>query len=113
MLRLYSTYQFSGRLQGFKVGAGLSLEGSAPGLYVDPNTGASETNVITNPAYHTVDLLVSYEHPVRAARLTAQLNVRNAFDANYRTDSFMYVAPFGYVTYGPPRSVLASVRIDF
>ncbi|MCX7056491.1 MAG: TonB-dependent siderophore receptor [Proteobacteria bacterium] len=113
MLRLYSTYKFSGGLQGLKIGAGLSFEGSAPGLYVDPDTGASQTNVITNPAYHTVDLMASYEHPVHGGQLTAQLNVRNALDASYRTDSFMYVAPFGYVTYGPPRSLLASVRVEF
>ncbi len=113
MLRLYSTYKLSGALQGFKVGAGLSFEGSAPGLYVDPNTGASETNVITNPAYHTVDAMASYEHPIGRARVTAQINVRNALDASYRTDSFMYVAPWGYVTYGPPRSVLGSVKVEF
>lgn len=113
MLRVYTTYKFVGAAQGLKVGGGVSFQGKAPGLYLDPNTGASETNVITNPAYHTVDAMASYEHPIGRARLTAQVNVRNALNASYRTDSFMYVAPWGYVTYGRPRSVLGSLRVEF
>ena len=113
MLRLYTTYKFSGALQGLKVGGGVSFESSAPGLFLDPDTYDYRTDVINNPAYHTVDALVSYEHAVGKSRLTAQVNVRNALNANYHTDSFMYVPPWGYVTYGPPRSVLGSLKVEF
>ena len=114
MLRLSTTYRVGhGPLEGLKLGGGVSWEAMEPGLYVDPDTGASATSVITSPAHTVWDAMASYEVKVKRARLTFQVNARNLFNASYYTDAFMYFPPFGYVTYGAPRSFLASVRVDF
>jgi len=113
MLRLWTTYRFSRSLQGLKVGAGMNLQSSAPGLFANQSTFANETNVITNPPFHTFDAMVSWEHQFSKTRLTAQLNVRNALNHFYYTDAFVYVVPSGYLTIGPPRSVVGSIKLDF
>ena len=113
MLRLFTTYKLKGpELQGWKVGGGMTWQSDAPGMYVDPNTGVTDTTTIVTPSYAIFDAMASYEFKAGKYKNTFQVNVNNFFDKSYYTDSFMYMAPFGYVTYGTPRSVMASLKIE-
>ena len=113
MFRLYSTYKFhSTELEGWKVGGGMTWQDSAPGQYVDPNTFATDTTTIVSPAYKVFDAMASYEFKTGKYKNTFQLNVRNLFSESYYTDAFLFQAPWGYVTYGAPRSVMASLKIE-
>ena len=114
MLRLYSTWKFrAAPLVGLKMGAGLTWEGPAPGVYVDPNTYATETSVIRAPSYVIFDAMASYEFRAGVQKVTLQANVKNLANRTYYTDAFLYVAPWGYVTWGAPRSFLTSAKVEF
>jgi len=114
MARLFSTYRFrAGAIAGVKVGAGMTWEGPAAGTFVDPNTFATDTSTIKSPAYVIFDAVSSYETTFGRDKASFQVNVKNLFNRRYYTDAFMFLAPWGYVTYGAPRSVVASVKVDF
>jgi len=100
------------RLQGLKIGAGMTWEGPAAGTFVDPNTFATDTSTIRSPAYVIFDAMTSYETTFGRHKASFQVNVKNLFNRQYYTDAFMYVPPWGYVTYGAPRSIVASVKVD-
>lgn len=114
MLRLFSTWKWrAAPWSGLKAGAGLTWEGPAPGVYVDPNTYATETSVIRTRSHAIFDAMVSYEFQAGARKVTLQANVKNLANRSYYTDAFLYVAPWGYVTWGAPRSFLASAKVEF
>ena len=114
MFRLFTTYRLKGDgWSAWRIGAGLTWQGSAPGIYLDPDTGLTDTTTIRSPSYTVVDAMASYDFKAWGRRTTLQLNVRNLFNKSYYTDAFMYVAPWGYVTYGAPRSASASLRMEF
>jgi len=114
MFRLFTTYAFNQQpLTGWKIGGGLTWEGSAPGLYVDPVTFASNTSTIQSPGYVIYDAMASYHFNAWLLKTTFQLNINNIFNKSYYTDAFMYVSPWGYVTYGTPRSIVGSVKVEF
>lgn len=113
MLRAYATWEFQRpSLHGLKVGGGFDWQGAAPGMYVDPDTFATDTHTIITPGHVVFDAMASWRHDLGHWKLTTQLNVRNLLDKQYYTDAFMYLAPWGYVTYGPPRSLLLSLRVE-
>ena len=113
MLRLFTTYKLRGEhLSGWKIGGGMTWQGAAPGLYLNPSTFETDTTTISSPAYAVFDAMASYDFNVWHRDASAQINISNIFDKDYYTDAFMYVEPWGYVTYGTPRSVLASLKIE-
>jgi iron complex outermembrane recepter protein len=88
-----------GPLRGLRVGAGIFAEDARPG----DNAGTFEL-----PGYVRVDLLAGYEWTVGSTRLTAQINVENAFDQEYfRSPIFISAVP------GAPRTFLGSIRLEF
>ena len=114
MFRLFTTYSFKEEpLTGWKIGAGVTWHGSSPGVYLDPVSGATDTTTIKSPGYAVCDAMVSYNFKAGDLKATFQLNIDNAFDKSYYTDAFMYVEPWGYVTYGAPRSFMGSFKIEF
>ena len=114
MLRLFTTYKFNPELStGWRIGGGLTWQSSAPGVFVDPVTFATDTTTIKSPGYVIYDAMASYIFKIGMLKTTFQLNINNVFNKTYYTDAFMYVSPWGYVTYGTPRSVLGSVKIEF
>ena len=114
LARLFTTYSFATKpLAGWKIGGGLTWQSSAPGVYVDPDTGATDTTTIRSPGYTIFDLMAAYDFKAWNQQASIQLNVNNLFNKSYYTDAFMYVAPWGYVTYGTPRSTMLSLKIAF
>ena len=114
MGRLFTTYSFlKGPLIGWKIGGGLTWQSASPGVFVDPTTGATDTTTIRSPGYTIADVMASYAFRAWRQQASVQVNVKNVFDRSYYTDAFMYVSPWGYVTYGAPRSVMASFKISF
>ena len=114
MLRLFTTYKFKqADLLGWKIGGGVTWEDSAPGIYVDPNSGATDTSTITSPSHAVYDAMTAYDFTIGKQKATFQININNLFNKRYYTDATMYVAPWGFVTYGAPRSEMASLKVEF
>jgi len=112
LARLFTTYSFaSAPLTGLKIGGGLTWQSSAPGVYTDPNTGVTDTTTIRSPGYTIFEVMASYDFRAWNQLASIQLNVNNLFNRSYYTDAFMYVAPWGYVTYGAPRSAMLSLKV--
>jgi iron complex outermembrane receptor protein len=114
MFRFFSTYKLTqASLAGWKVGGGITWQGSAPGVYLDPVTYVSDTKTISSPAYAIYDAMAAYDFRIGKQKATFQINVDNLFNKSYYTDAFMYVEPWGYVTYGAPRSIMSSLKVEF
>jgi iron complex outermembrane recepter protein len=88
-----------GPLRGLRLGAGIFAEDARPG----DNAGTFEL-----PGYVRVDLLAGYEWTIGSTRLTAQINVENAFDQEYFKSPILTGA-----VPGAPRTFLGSIRIEF
>jgi len=116
MFRLFTTYRLhEPALQGWKVGGGVTWQGTAPGVYTDPNTGTVSYETFKAPEYTLLDLMASYEFRTfhfGGRKAEFQLNVKNALDQRYYSAAIFYVQP-GAVTYGDPLSVTASLRVEF
>lgn len=99
LLQLWTKYDFrAGPLSGWSVGGGLRDSSSAR-FAADPNVTA------TMPAYTTLDLLLQYRFKLGARNATAQLNVRNLTDKEYRES--------GFAAFGDPRNFLLSLTTKF
>ena len=72
-----------------------------------------DSTTITSPSYVVFDAMASHAFQVWGQSASVQLNVNNLFNRSYYTDAFMYVALFGAVTYGAPRSFMATASIAF
>ena len=60
------------------------------------------------------DAMASYAFPgLGPVGQPAAEREQPSFNRSYYTDAFMYVAPFGAVTYGAPRSFMATATIAF
>ena len=114
MLRAFSSLKLTPLgLPSWKLGAGANWEAKAAGIFVDPVTYAQTTAAIVSPSYTVFDAMASYETAIGKDKLTLQLNVKNLANRSYYTDSFMYQAPWGYVTWGEPRSFMTTAQLDF
>ena len=56
--------------------------------------------------------MLAYRFPSAGSHITAQVNIDNALNATYFYGSTAYVNRFS-LTPGVPRSVLASLRVEF
>jgi iron complex outermembrane recepter protein len=88
-----------GPLRGLRLGAGMFAEDARPG----DNAGTFEL-----PGYVRVDLLAGYEWTIGSTRLTAQINVENAFDQEYFKSPILISA-----VPGAPRTFLGSIQLEF
>ena len=103
MLNLSTTYELKGEsLKGWKIGGGITAYDSA----------TDQSNTLRTPGYAVANAMVSYVLKSAQGRTTTlQLNVDNLFNRVYATD----LAPYdgNTMVYGTPRSVMASVKVDF
>ena len=114
---LWNTYDFQqNSLKGFKVGGGVTVrDGQLVYLYGQDNITP------TIPGYATVDLLAAYSLKVGKSKITAQMNVNNLLDMNYFTSASANPSSlnnsagynYGNVTYGAPRMLMGSIRVEF
>ncbi len=89
-----------GALEGLSVAGGLNVVGSSQG---------DNANSFQLPQYTLVNGMISYRFPWQGAKITAQLNVKNFFDTTYYAASSNRYT----ITPGTPRTILASLRVEF
>ena len=106
---IWTTYDFQqDYLRGFKVGAGVELYSSRKATFNYQDFDFA--------GYGVVDLLASYTRKVAKTNVTLQLNVNNLLDKEYTHDGFILSsAPTNQVraTWGTPRSLMGSVKVEF
>ena len=81
--------------------------GLGAGVYLNGQRQGDDANTWQLPGYGVVDLMCAYRTRIGSYPVSAQINVKNAFDRVYY-DQIGY----GTVSYGAPRAVMGSVRID-
>lgn len=104
LLRLFTTYRLPGAWSALTIGGGTSWESST--YTIDPAAPAGSSGRIEQDAVALVNLMARYEF---TPKLSAQLNIDNALDET----TFGMFAAYNAITYGPPRSVQATVRYRF
>ena len=103
-LRLFTTYRFPGELSKLTVGGGVNWESRT--WTTDPSAPTNTNGLIEQKAFTLVNLMARYDIN---DRLSAQLNLDNAFDKKH----FAMFAAFNAITYQAPRSVSATLRYRF
>ncbi len=103
-LRVFTTYRFPGELSKLTVGGGANWEGRT--WTADPTAPANTNGLIEQKAFTLVNLMARYDIN---DRLSAQLNIDNAFDKTH----YAMFAAFNAITYQAPRSVSATLRYRF
>ncbi len=88
-----------GAVEGFTFGAGVYLNGQRQ---------VNNTNVAQLPGYGRLDAMIGYRTSVRSHKVAAQLNAQNLTDKVYFENGDGSSA-----TYGNPRNLMASVKVDF
>ncbi len=103
MASLWSTYAFRDTLgHGWTFGGGVTHRSSA----------TDEANMVDTPGYAVFDAMAAYEFTINGKKATAQVNVQNLFDKDYYMDALAY-GTSGYLVWGRPRSVTASMKVEF
>lgn len=103
LLRLFSTYEFSDRLEGLTVGGGINWESETYTDVINPITG--EPARLTQDAFTLVNLMARYDFE----RYSVQLNVENLTDENY----YSQIGFYGGYWYGRPRNATLNLRYFF
>ncbi|WP_373990144.1 TonB-dependent siderophore receptor [Duganella sp. BuS-21] len=108
LLRVFTTYNLPGDLSKLTVGGGVNFESRS--YTADPNAPAAALaangGLIEQKAFALVDLMVRYDI---SDKLSAQLNVKNAFDKQH----FGMFAAYGAITYAAPRSTSLTLKYKF
>jgi len=105
---LWTTYDFQrDYLRGFKVGAGVDLYSSRKATFNYQDFDFA--------GYGVVNLLGSYTRNVAKSKVTLQLNVNNLLDKDYIHDGFILSSGNNQVrsTWGAPRTLMGSVKVEF
>jgi outer membrane receptor for ferric coprogen and ferric-rhodotorulic acid len=103
-LRMFTSYRFPGEWSKLTVGGGANWESRT--WTADPSAPANTNGLIEQDAFTLVNLMARYDIN---DRLSAQLNVDNAFDKKH----YAMFAAFNAITYQAPRSVSATLRYRF
>ncbi|MBN9147726.1 MULTISPECIES: TonB-dependent receptor [unclassified Nitrobacter] len=115
MFKLWTSYDFQGQLEGWKVGGGVTAQSSyyqeGEAITFNPSTGQYDGPGVpfkfTEPGRAVVDLFVQYKID---QHWTMALNVNNVFDKKYyQTVGWTDLGNW----YGPPRNFLLSARASF
>lgn len=104
LLRLFTTYNFRGPLNGFTVGGGVNWEDTSYTDTVNPITGLDERLKVKSHAL--VNLMARYQ--LRNG-LSAQINVENLLDKTY----YSQIGFYNQLAYGEPRNVTLTLRYQF
>lgn len=104
LLRLFTTYDFAGSLQGLTIGGGVNWEGLSYTDSTNPTTGVAERLEVK--PYALVNLMGRYEF---AKGLSAQVNVDNLFDKTY----YSQIGFYNQLAYDEPRNVTFTLRYHY
>lgn len=104
LLKLFTTYNFSGELYNLTVGGGVNWEGSNYTEVTNPVTNAPEK--LEQEDYALVNLMARYDVNYQ---LSMQLNVDNVFDETY----YSQIGFFGQLAYGEPRNINLNLKYQF
>jgi len=112
LLRLFTSYDFKGTLEGLSIGGGVNWEGMSytdsanPVLTVpgDPTTKRPERLKVES--YALVNLMARYEF---LKGLSAQVNVDNLFDKKY----YSQIGFYDQLAFGEPRNVTFTLRYQY
>lgn len=99
-----TAYDFTGTLDGLRIGAAVKWESQPPVIAANPGTGAVEN--IGQPDYAIANIMARYD---LTERLSLQLNVDNLFDQTFFSGNSWFP---GFV-YGEPRNARATLRYAF
>jgi len=97
---LWTSYDFTGPLEGLTIGAGV--------LHIGDRAG-NTANTITLPAYTRVDANVAYTFDTSAGPVRAQVNALNLTDEFYYDSGGAFLPLFP----GAPRAITASLSVRF
>ncbi len=111
MASFWMTYAFRGDTwQGLKLGVGASWRDKT---YLS-RPSAADTQKSLTPGYSLVNAMASYGFKSGSRRWTAQINVDNLFDKKYWSWADNSWSPeMAFISYGSPRSVTASLKVEF
>lgn len=104
LLRLFTTYNFQGGLDGLTIGGGVNWEGMSYTDTFNPFTGLPERLKVHN--YAVVNLMGRYE---LTEQVSIQLNAENIFDKKY----YSQIGFYNQLAYGEPRNVTATLRFKY
>ncbi|RIV80923.1 TonB-dependent siderophore receptor [Aurantiacibacter xanthus] len=104
LLRVFTTYQFGGALDGLMLGGGVNWEDTSYTATINPVTGLDERLEIESHAL--VNLMTRYQFD---NGLSAQLNVENLLDKTY----YSQIGFYSQLAYGEPRNVTFTLRYQF
>ncbi|MHA4869141.1 TonB-dependent siderophore receptor [Duganella sp. PWIR1] len=108
LFRVFTTYNLPGDLSKLTVGGGVNFESRT--YTADPNAPATALaangGLIEQKGFALVDLMARYDI---SDKLSAQLNVKNAFDKTH----FGMFAAYGAITYAAPRSTSLTLKYKF
>ncbi len=104
LFKLYTSYQFSDRLDGLTVSGGINWQDRNYTDTTNPVTGEPER--MEQEAYSLVSMMARYQ---LTEQLSAQLNVQNALDETY----YSQIGFYSQLEYGEPRNVTASLNYRF
>ena len=104
LLKLYSTYRFSGALDRLTLAGGINWQGREYMNATNPVLGVSER--LEQEAFSLVSLMARYDI---TADLSAQLNVDNLLDETY----YSQIGFYSQLEYGQPRNITATLRYSF
>ncbi len=104
----WNTYDFhEGALEGWTLGGGIVARGSS----------VDGSNAVNTPGYVVANVMARYVTKWNASKLTAQLNINNLFNIDYfASSSYDYACKgcsYAGVTYGTPRSAMATVKLEY
>lgn len=108
LFRVFTTYNLPGDLSKLTVGGGVNFESRT--YTADPNAPAAALaangGLIEQKGFALVDLMARYDI---SDKLSAQLNVKNAFDKQH----FGMFAAYSAITYAAPRSTSLTLKYKF
>lgn len=104
LLKLFTTYELSGALEGLTVGGGVNWQSEAYSASTNPVTGAPFS--FRQGSYTTVSLMARY---AINAQLSVQANAENVTDETYYAQTGFY----SQYRYGAPRNYTVSLKYAF
>ncbi|MFC6632405.1 TonB-dependent siderophore receptor [Microbulbifer taiwanensis] len=104
LLKFFTTYRFSGELDGLTLAGGINWQGRNYTDTTNPVTGQPER--LQQDAYSLVSLMARYQF---TEQLSGQLNVHNLLDEEY----YSQIGFYNQLEFGEPRNFTASLNYRF
>ncbi|MGH6834040.1 MAG: TonB-dependent siderophore receptor [Methylocella sp.] len=103
---LFLTYDFApgSELQGWRAGGG---------VFAASNRWGDDQNTFILPAYARLDAFARYQTVIGPTRVSAQINVYNITNTKYYSGVSFFGTPRTEIFPGAPRSIIASLRVEY